>query len=104
MRLEGEKLCAPDPNAALPVTDYLPILNPNDQRADGLWFRNEDINISIPAGAQVFCSVMLPDYQFDNDFYPNAITNVSAYWSPMTDTNQSYTISVTCLEETENYE
>jgi len=104
MRLEGEKLCAPDPNAALPVTDYLPILNPNDQRADGLWFRNEDINISIPAGAQVFCSVMLPDYQFDNDFYPNAITNISAYWSPMTDTNQSYTISVTCLEETENYE
>ena len=106
MRLEGERVCGPDPNGAI-TTDYLPTINAADQRLDGLWFRNEDLDISIPAGAQVFCAVILPDYQFVNNFYPipsNPLTTTSAYWSPMTDTNQSYTISVTCLEETENYE
>ena len=106
MRLEGEKVCGPDPNAAI-TSDYLPIINTSDQRLDGLWFRNEDLDISIPAGAQVFCAVILPDYQFVNNFYPVVTTPpviVGARWSPMCDTNQSYTIAVTCLEETENYE
>jgi len=107
MRLEGETFCAPDPNnipPGAPSSTFLPNFN---EVPDGLWFRQENLDISVPAGSQVICAVILPDYQEVNYFYPEAGVGVirnEAWWSSMTDTNQSYTMTITALEETESYE